>query len=112
MKEYYYIPLQYEILVANAVNEWISSPNYGWTIINGIYDNSRETIEGNSLVVNVLRENRQVQNIAKSNTLGKLIAFCLEGDLDEYAPVFKEQLLSLSGVESFITSEEFISYAQ
>lgn len=115
MKQYFYIPLEHETILTEAVNEWVSSPNFGWTIIVGIYKPTLIDRLGNSTVVNVLRKDRQLVNITytftdlQSNLQG-LIAFCLEGDLDFYAPDFKAIIITLNGVEEFDTSEDYLNY--
>lgn len=116
MKQYFYIPMSHEALLTQVVNEWTSAPNYGWTIITGFYLPTEIDRQGNSPVVNVLRAGRQVveipytQQASQFTTMQELTAFCLEGDLDLYAPDFKVLLLTLSGVRAFDTAEEYLEF--
>ena len=120
MKQYFYIPRQHEELLANVVNIWTSAPNYGWTIIVGVYQPAEVFEMGNSLVKNVLRVDRQEVLIpygiaevwlGQENIKG-LVGFCLEGDLDFYAPDFKAILQTLPNVKIFDTSKEYLEYIQ
>ena len=101
MKQYFYIPIAHEAILTQAVDEWTSAPNYGWTIITGVYLPTLVDRQGDSTVVNVLRAGRQVVNIPytitdfNTTTMQGLVAFALEGDLDLYAPDFKAILLTL-----------------
>ncbi len=117
MKQYFYIPLEHEGVLTLAVNDWISAPNYGWTIIIGVYESTLINRLDNSTVVNVLRKDREIINIPytlpinhTTSTMQGLTAFCLEGDLDLYAPDFKAILLTLNGVQVFNTAEEYLNY--
>ncbi len=117
MKQYFYIPLAHEAILTVAVDDWTSAPNFGWTIITGFYLPTSIEREGNSTVVNVLRQDRQVVYIPYTiqpsifaPTLQGLHAFCLEGDLDYYAPEFKAILMSLEGVKAFDSAEAYLNY--
>ncbi len=117
MQQYIYIPIPYEAILTEAVNQWVSAPNYGWTIIVGVYKETETNREGVSTVLNVLRQDRQVVEIPYTiqasffnPTLQGLVAFCLEGDLDVYAPDFKQILLSLDNVKFFDTAEAYLEY--
>ena len=116
MKQYIYIPIAHEVILANAVNLWTSAPNYGWTIIVGVYKPTEVQKDGDSIVRNVLRVDRQevlipytIQDLLNNNKKG-LVGFCLEGDLDLYAPDFKAVLQSFEDVKFFDTSFDYLTY--
>jgi hypothetical protein len=118
---FYYIPLAYEKELTTAIAEWTTKPNNGWTIITGVYGAANSLINGNSTVQNVLRLNRERQYIALGfeNTMRfdelqaqfmALIGFTLEGDLDKFAPAFKEELMQLDGVVCKKTNVEYLEF--
>lgn len=110
MNQYFYIPKQYDISILLAINSWTEQPNNGWTIITGIYEEgSFET--GNSIIYNV--DVRRIKTFIPNSIIQDtktltLKGFCLEGDLDFYAPIFKTQLLQLQGVLAFNTNMEYL----
>ena len=117
---YYFIPFAYETQVTQAVAEWTTTPNNGWTIITGVYAPHTSLINGNSTVQNVLRKDRERQNIALGfeNFMSfdtqpqfmKLIGFTLYGDLDKFAPAFKAELMLLNGVVSIAEAAEYRAF--
>lgn len=115
MTKYYYIPKQHEIILKQAIDEWTSEPNYGWTIITGVY-NDGEFTEGNSIIYNTLRKDRERVNIPLAFQADSLVnskqltAFTLEGDLDLYAPAFKSILMTLEGVLEIGNSTDYLIY--
>jgi hypothetical protein len=113
MVQYFYIPLDYETLLFNTINDWTSPENNGWTCITGVYKESLNFIEGNSIVynTNILREKTNIVNSFSNEGINySLTGFCLEGDLDLYTPSIKIALLSLNGVEVFNTAEEYLQF--
>ena len=117
MQKYYFIPKEHETLLANAVDLWTSAPNFGWTIITGLYKPNETETAGNSLVKNVLRVDRQIVNIPYSvrnekNEPQELYAFVLEGDLDLYAPDFKAVLDDIENIKQFEKNTDLLTFIE
>jgi hypothetical protein len=115
---FYFIPLQYEKELTNAIEEWVKTKN-GWTIITGVYAPSEILYTGFSTVKNILRVNREKQDIVMgyedvmtfgNPTIMALIGFTLNGDLDLYTPTFKEELMKLEGVVCIKESEQYLEF--
>jgi hypothetical protein len=120
---FYYIPLVYESNLTAAIAEWTTIPNNGWTIITGVYSAASSLINGISTVKNVLKVGRVHQDILLGfeNTMKfdesqpqfmALIGFTLEGDLDLFAPLFKEQLMQLDGAVCKETNTEYLEFLE
>lgn len=114
MNQYFYIPREYDINILPAINSWTEQPNNGWTIITGVYEEG-DFETGNSIIYNV--DVRRIKtfianSIIQDTKILTLVGFCLEGDLDFYAPTFKTQLLQLQGVLAFNTDIGYLQFIE
>jgi len=115
MKKYYYLPKEYELTIKPYVDYWNENPDTLQSIVTGWYIETNEILPDADTTIQRKSVNGELTTIKRNfkfdTTQYKLTGFVVEGDLEsQLNPVVYNELLSLSGVESFETAEACLEF--
>jgi len=107
MKRYFYIPIEHEEILTQAIDYWNQNGEY--SILTGVYISRGKIIAGESTVKskNILQEIVTYPYTFENNNL---IGFCLEGYLEEVAPYFYDMICGLPDIMQFETNIEYLEF--
>lgn len=112
--KYFFVPLQYEELLTNFLLAYTQG-NDKRTLIEGVYKPSKNVVVvGTSTVFNRTQPLNEEVGIVKyfpySIKNQNLVGFCVKGNILQAYPEAYENLISLSEVKVFNSSQEFLEY--
>lgn len=115
MKKYFFLPKYYESLLAKDLTAFLQE-NRGFTIVTGVYKEFEGIITNENTLVSAKLITGTIQFVKRNyqNFFNKkkydLIGFCLEGDLETFAPEYYAKILTLPDIKIFDNSIDYLNY--
>lgn len=117
MKQYFYIPRQYEpLMISSLENYFLDGGDF--SIITGVYKEFTGVVDAtNNPVYSKLRTG-EISNIINGfedsiqNKKFELVGYCMEGNFQDDLPAIYSQIQSLQGCLIFDTAEEYLQFIQ